>query len=243
MSHRYCGRDFQPEEIALIRALIAEDPTRSRAALSRFTCQALAWHTANGGLKDMSARVAMLRMHNDGLITLPPPRNRRPDARVRLSALSDLQPRLEQPAAELKPLTWSRVQHKAQSRLWNELIERYHYLGHTLLPGAQLRYLVYAAEQPVAALGFGAAAWMCAPRDRDIGWLPRHLLQGRQLDLLGTNQRPRKTRPGRKTKRTHQGHMDLPAGPTLPRSAYPLILMGRGRPNIYKTSYTAPGAV
>ncbi len=27
--------------------------------------------------------------------------------------------------------------------------------------------------------------------------------------------------------------MDLPAGPTLPRSAYPLILMGRGRPNIY----------
>ncbi len=77
----------------------------------------------------------MLRMHNDGLITLPPPRNRRPDARVRLSALSDPQPRLEQPAAALKPLTWSRVQHKAQSRLWNELIERYHYLGHTLLPG------------------------------------------------------------------------------------------------------------
>jgi hypothetical protein len=187
MSHRYCGRDFQAEEIALIRALIAEDPPRSRAALSRLTCQALAWHTANGGLKDMSARVAMLRMHNDGLITLPPPRNRRPDARVRLSALSDPQPRLEQPAAALKPLTWSRVQHKAQSRLWNELIERYHYLGHTLLPGAQLRYLVYAAEQPVAALGFGAAAWMCAPRDRDIGW--SHAQRERHLHLVVNNAR------------------------------------------------------
>jgi len=32
MSHRYCGRDFAAEEIALIRALIAADPTRRRAA-------------------------------------------------------------------------------------------------------------------------------------------------------------------------------------------------------------------
>ena len=32
MSHRYGGRDFAAEEIALIRALIAADPTRRRAA-------------------------------------------------------------------------------------------------------------------------------------------------------------------------------------------------------------------
>jgi hypothetical protein len=52
----------------------------------------------------MSARVAMLRMHEDGLITLPPPRNPRPDARVRLSALSDPHPLLAQPAEALRPL-------------------------------------------------------------------------------------------------------------------------------------------
>jgi hypothetical protein len=182
MSHRYCGREFQADEIALIRALIAEDPTRTRAALSRLTCQALAWYKPDGGLKDMSARVAMLRMHEDGLITLPLPRNPRPDARVRLSALSDPQPLLEQPAAALRPLVFSCVREKAQSRLWNEFVERYHYLGHKPLPGAQLRYLLYSAEQqPVAALGFGAAAWMCAPRDHFIGWTheqrQRHLHQ------------------------------------------------------------------
>ena len=99
MSHRYCGRDFAAEEIALIRALIAADPTRSRAALSRLTCQALAWYKPDGGLKDMSARVAMLRMHADGLITLPPPRNPRPATCVCLSTLSDPQPPREQPAA------------------------------------------------------------------------------------------------------------------------------------------------
>ena len=63
-----------------------------------------------------------------------------------------------------------RVREKSQSRLWNKLIERYHDLGHKPLPGARLRYLVYASDQPVALLGFGAAVWMSAPRDRYIGW-------------------------------------------------------------------------
>jgi hypothetical protein len=69
--HRYCGRDFHAEEIAQIRQLIAEDPARTRAELSRRTCRMLAWYKANGGLKDLSARVAMLRMPADGLIVLP----------------------------------------------------------------------------------------------------------------------------------------------------------------------------
>jgi hypothetical protein len=74
VSHRYCGRDFHGDKIALIRQLIAEDPARTRAELSRLTCRELHWLEADGGWKDMSARVAMLRMHEDGLIALPAPR-------------------------------------------------------------------------------------------------------------------------------------------------------------------------
>jgi len=33
---------------------------------------------------------------------------------------------------------------KTTSALWNEYIERYHYLGYTPLPGAQLRYFITA---------------------------------------------------------------------------------------------------
>ena len=187
MSHRYCGRHFRADEIALIRQLIAEDPSRTRAELSRLTCQALVWHKADGGLKDMSARVAMLRMHDDGLITLPPPRHKRPDQRVRISTRSDPAQPLETPARTLKPLVLQRVREKSESRLWNELIERYHYLGHKPLPGAQLRYLVYSSNQPVALLGFGAAAWMSAPRDRYIGW--SHEQRKRQLHLVVNNAR------------------------------------------------------
>ena len=101
MSHRYCGRDFPADEIEQIRHLIAEDPARTRAELSRLTCRALEWLKADGGLKDMSARVAMLRMHDDGLIELPPPRCKRPDPRVRISARSDPGARSTNPPVRL----------------------------------------------------------------------------------------------------------------------------------------------
>ncbi len=79
---RYCGRDFSESELALIRALLAEDPQRTRADFSRLACRALHWHKPDGGLKDMSCRVAMLCMQKDGLIQLPPPRGQRPQARL-----------------------------------------------------------------------------------------------------------------------------------------------------------------
>lgn len=187
MSRCYCGRTFHAEQIEQIRQLIAEDPTRTRAELSRLTCQALNWFKADGGLKEMSARVAMLRMHADGLIELPAPRGKRPDPRVRLTARSDPRPPLDQPPGVLRSLTLQRVQQKSASRLWNEYIQRYHYLGHKPLPGAQLRYIAYWAEQPLALLGFGAAAWQSAPRDRFIGWT--HEQRQRNLPLIVNNAR------------------------------------------------------
>ena len=72
---RLCGRRFSPAELDRIRRLIAEQPRASRAQLSRQVCQQLEWTKPDGGLKEMSCRVAMLRMHRDGLIQLPAPRN------------------------------------------------------------------------------------------------------------------------------------------------------------------------
>ena len=57
---RYCGRDFSEEELTLLRTLIAEDPRRTRADLSRLACRAMHWLKPDGGLKDMSCRVAWL---------------------------------------------------------------------------------------------------------------------------------------------------------------------------------------
>ncbi len=84
-------------------------------------------------------------------------------------------------------LAIERVVNKTQSRLWNEYIHRYHYLGHKLLPGAQLRYIVYSQDNIIALLGFGAAAWQTAPRDQYIGWT--HEQRKKNLHLIVNNAR------------------------------------------------------
>ena len=79
--------------------IIKEKPEFNRMRLSKEVCRMLHWLKPDGNLKDMSCRVAMLRMHRDGLIELPP--------------------------LHLEMVT------KATSALWNEYIERYHYLDYT----------------------------------------------------------------------------------------------------------------
>jgi len=189
---RYCGRLFTPEDIQRIRALIAAEPRPNRTEASRQVCRALGWLRPGGGLKDMSCRVAMLRMEKDGLIELPPPQNRNGNgnggARPRLTEASAPQQPLTAPAGSLGPLRLRPVDTPQASRLWNELIERYHYLRYAPLPGAQMRYLVYSARsQLLAALGFGAAAWKVAPRDRFIQWSAD--TRARNLHLVVNNAR------------------------------------------------------
>jgi hypothetical protein len=193
--HRYCGRDFTAEEIDRIRALVAAQPPLNRAQLSRRVCDELRWLRPDGARKDMSCRVAMLRMERDGLIRLPPPLGKNGNGRCRPKRTAAGEPRepIQLPRAALGEITLQPVRSHKHSALWNELIERYHYLGYKPLPGAQLRYLVRARddrwpEPPLlAALGFGAAAWMVAPRDRFIGWTAAE--RKRNLHLVVNNAR------------------------------------------------------
>ncbi|MFH0899467.1 MAG: DUF4338 domain-containing protein [Pseudomonadota bacterium] len=168
---KYCGRTFNPQEIDQIRQLLANSPP-SRAALARQVCALLDWRSPNGNLKQMSCRLALLRMHRDGLFALPPPRQGNGNGRpyCRRTSLAEPGMPLELPAGALTDLALEPIASRAQSHLWNEYIDRYHYLGYQPLPGAQLRYFARARGETLALLGFGAAAWKTAPRDRFIGW-------------------------------------------------------------------------
>lgn len=165
---------FTGSDLATIRTIIASPqlyPTR--AAIARALCTALAWFKPDGLPKVMSARVALLRMQEDGLLSLPAPTHSYTPARGAVfTVASDPQPEIRCSLSQVAGLTLHRVITVADSKLWNELVARYHYLGYRPLPGAQIRYLVKHGNTLLAALGFSAAAWKVAARDSFIGWTP-----------------------------------------------------------------------
>jgi hypothetical protein len=184
----YCGRHFTADELQTLRHLIETHPSASRAQLSQQVCVLLDWLKPNGELKEMSCRVAMLRMQADGLLTLPAARGCAPrQPKYLATAATDPQPLLTQPVHELPPLRLGQVAGSAPSRRWNETIARYHYLGYSPLAGSQSRYVVFAGERQVALLSFGASAWKLAARERFIGW-PDEARQ-RNLHLVVNNAR------------------------------------------------------
>jgi hypothetical protein len=185
---RYCARTFTAPEIERIRALIAAEPAPSRYRLSWQVCEELSWRRPDGKLKDMSCRVALLRMQADGLITLPAPRCAKPvgfkaHPHIEQAVLEPLLP----PVLDSAALSIEPVENKNDSLLWNAYIERHHYLGHQLIPGAQRRYFVRTEGLVVALLSFGASAWKSKPRDDYIGW--SRAQRERNLHLIVNNAR------------------------------------------------------
>jgi hypothetical protein len=185
----YCARDFSEDDIETVRRLMRENPALQRSPLSRQLCELWDWRKPNGELKDMTCRVALLRLQAAGLIELAPSKfvkgRKRPEFLP--TPATDPQPAINQPVHELAALTLRLVTSGADSRLWNEFIARYHYLGYTPMSGSQLRYNVFAGEQLVACISFGASAYKLKARDKFIGWSESQ--RQRNLQLVVNNAR------------------------------------------------------
>lgn len=187
---KYCGREFTISEMNAIQALIADNPDANRSRLSRLVCELLDWYRPDGHLKDMSCRVAMLRMQGDGLIQLPSPQKVNGNGKPYLRRTPQAEPAELMAVASVGDIPEMRlelVSTRALSHLWNEYIDRYHYLGYQPLPGAQLRYVARDNDRILALLGFGASAWKTAPRDCFIGWTVEQRKRG--LHLIVNNAR------------------------------------------------------
>jgi len=181
-----CGRQFSRLEIDWIRHRVESSPDVNRAQLSRMFCRQVGWYKPDGGLKEMSCRVAMLRLSRGGLIRLPAPKKKNGVVQ-KIKRTEKGQPATDmyfeagQVELSLEPVS------RKTAPLFNELIDRYHYLGYRRMGGAQMRFFVRAAEKPVALLGFSAAAWRVAPRDAFIGWTEPQ--RKRQLHRVVDNSR------------------------------------------------------
>jgi len=184
------GRMVTLEDLEAIRGLIADHPQSSRLNLATLLCQFWDWHSPAGKIKLKSARELLDKLHHAGLIVLPPLRptpKRKAEKQKQQTLFFEPPPTQKRTLQELLPLRFEQVTAKNKSALWNELIERYHYLHSSHLFGARIRYLVYSRDEMIAALSFSAAAWQVEPRDRFIGW--NQYQRRRNLQLIVNNSR------------------------------------------------------
>ncbi len=172
LPRRLCGGEFGEQELGVVREIARAAVGCSRAEITRRVCGALGWIDVRGRSKEMGGRVALLRLARGGFVELPAPRNGNANGRrLQWPEVEGAQQRaVEGSVEQLGAIELELVGGKQPSRLWNGLIERYHYLGTSALSGAQLRYLIRCEQAVLGAIGFGAAAWKVAVRDQWIGW-------------------------------------------------------------------------
>lgn len=140
-----CGKPFTSVELTALQEILKNHPTQKRTPISRIACQRFGWVAPNGRLKEMSCRVALLKLHRAGLIKLPPSQNPYSNSHKfkHLNTIPPPQQSIGQPVSQLGPLILEPVvQNTKDSFLWNQFIHHYHYLKFTPLPGAQIRYFV-----------------------------------------------------------------------------------------------------
>lgn len=168
------GQEINEKIIARIQEMIDRQPSLSRVKLSRQICAELKWQSPNGRLKEVSCRVALLKLHRRGAIRLPevaafPARPRR----IKEVAEVKTEPGVDGSLKEFQPVELIRIEsaETPESELWNDLMDRYHYLGAGPLCGSQMRYLIRSPKRGwLGGLAFSAAAWRVAARDAWIGW-------------------------------------------------------------------------
>ena len=173
LEFRYRGKVVTDVDIALIRQLILDNPNDSRWALSKKLCRAWNWVQPNGALKDMVCRGLMLELHRAGHIRLPAKKRRVNNPfvnRTKPAKVTIDQSPVNGKLSQIKPLRFCQVRRTGSEKLFNSLIEHYHYLGYCHPVGEQLKYIVYSQQRPIACLAWSSAPRHIGCRDRFIGW-------------------------------------------------------------------------
>lgn len=173
-----------------MRRLMEENPHESRRSLSKRLCRAWNWTQPNGQLRDMVCRSLLLELERAGHIRLPEkkcsPQNplvhrTKPDP-----PCVDQTP-LAGALREIDTLRMVQVRRSPLEKLFNSLIEHFHYLGYSQPVGEHLKYLILFEDRPIACLSWCSAPRHIGCRDRFIGWSLE--VRQKNLHLIAINNR------------------------------------------------------
>ncbi len=170
------GRYFSKKEIIVIQKTVSSFPNLSMTELVQTICEHLGWTTATGRNKTNSCIKALEKLDTLGLIQLPEkrPQKTRETKKITWSKKTDMPAPVDCTLDELGTIKCQLVTTKADITLWNEYVDRYHYLKYKHPIACALKYFITAetAEKltTVGCLLFSGAVWHLADRDQWIGW-------------------------------------------------------------------------
>lgn len=173
---RFLGEEVSASELATIRQVVELYGGLSRMELAATVCELQSWHRANGRVKARECREWLEKLEAEGRLVLPAKRKGRPPGSktsVPRTAFGEPGEEITGSVQDVAPVVLKPVVDAAGQRRFRELVGRYHYLGHAVPYGAQLRYLVFGSRPSFEVLGcvqFSSAAWRMQARDRWIGW-------------------------------------------------------------------------
>ena len=168
-STTFLGRLFTRRQIAEVQQMVATFPALSRKELAQTICEHLHWHTPSGVNRVQAALGLLEQLEQAGILRLPPKRTQNmrsgPRQAVVPTRRSAPQPRIETGLRELQPLRLQLVEQEQQTRLWNEYVERHHYLGYRQPMGPHLRYFLLDRQgRPLGGLLFSQTTHSLACR-------------------------------------------------------------------------------
>ena len=159
-----------------IKGILTENPGKTRCGLARKVCEKLGWKSRNGRYQEVSCRKVLVELERLGKIELPEAREvcfearRGKEEEGREEAAKEM-PEVSCEISELGEIKVRPVRGLQDSRIWNEMMDRHHYLGKGPLCGAQMRYLVESTKYGyVGGLSYSGSQWRLKARDKYIGW-------------------------------------------------------------------------
>jgi len=183
-------RDIRSEDLVLINNLIKDYGHKGRTFISKELCRIWDWHNPNGQYRDIICRDLLRRLDKRELIKLPPPLKaaRKPGYKNNPILPKEFNPSpISCKLKDFAKIETFMVRGKSDEKIYNALINSYHYLGYHQGNGEQLKYIINGDGQILAAIGFGGAAYKIAPRDKYIGW--NHIQKENNLSKIVNNNR------------------------------------------------------
>lgn len=162
------GRKFTASSIDAVKSCVKEYRRFGRTRISKEVCKRLNWKQPNGWLKDRACRDALLQLEQLGFIKLPASKVKRKNKKES----NGVEPKLGKYiiASEVTKIPdaidFILAKGNKEEQIWNYLVEKYHYLGHKVIVGRTLKYLIVSENVILGAIAFSSPAWSLGSRNQ-----------------------------------------------------------------------------